>query len=71
MVVVTYLWSIVHDGGEVIRTRLGGCVLTVELSHVLTHIVPRDVYIRISVEPEVRALRLSCLNLERIFFSEY
>ena len=53
---MSYLGSVVHDRGEVVGARLRSGVLAVELRHVLTHIIPRDVQVRVSVEPEVDSL---------------
>ena len=65
-VVVSYLGSVVHHRGEVVGAGLRSGVLAVELSHVLTHIVPGDVQVRVSVEPETRFTEVVWFNLDRM-----
>ena len=65
MALETYLGSVVHDGGEVVGTGLRSGVLAVELCHVLSHIVPCDVQVRVSVEPEVRFIGLDRIRSKR------
>ena len=54
-----------HDRGEIVGAGLRSRVLAVELRHVLTHIIPRDVQVRVSVEPEVRFIGLDRTRSKR------